>query len=43
MTTGNNLTNFYFLSIGVDVAMETDNELEENHKQLDEVRFSIRN
>ena len=37
------LTNFYFfLSIELDVVMETDNELEEKHR-LGTVRFSIRN
>ena len=38
------LTNFYFLSIKVDVVMESesDDELEEKH-ELNEVRFSIRN
>jgi hypothetical protein len=38
------LTDFYFLSIEVDVVMESesDDELEEKH-ELDEVRFSIRN
>jgi hypothetical protein len=36
------LTNFYFLSIKVDVVMESesDDELEEKH-ELNEVRFSI--
>jgi hypothetical protein len=32
----------FFLSIELDVVMETDNELEQKHK-LDEVRFFIRN
>jgi hypothetical protein len=36
------LTNFYFLSIEVDIVMETDNELEEKD-ELDKVRISIRN
>jgi hypothetical protein len=36
------LTNFYFLSIEVDIVMETENELEEKD-ELDEVRISIRN
>ena len=36
------LTNFYFLSIELDVVMETDNELEQKH-ELDHVRFFIWN
>ena len=38
------LTDFYFLSIEVDVVMESesDDELEET-RDLEEVRFSIRN